>query len=197
MASIDCRAPSGKEDSEICLRCGLHGKKVKNITVRSLVHENLVPEVGGADYTACSTPDCSLVYFSRDTGRHFTKEDVKVRVWFKETEDPIPVCYCQNVTERDILDEILLKGCPPSVSEVQKRTGVGRGGECLTKKVVESKSDCERIIIRVASLRAGISQVGRIVLDDHIKTRVTDCVQKGQGPQALSKLANAIDRLLK
>ncbi|MCL4515829.1 MAG: metal-sensitive transcriptional regulator [Firmicutes bacterium] len=65
------------------------------------------------------------------------------------------------------------------------------------KKMIEEQTDCESILIQVASLRAGLGQVGRIVLDDHLRTCVMDCVNKGEGEKALAKLARALDRLLK
>lgn len=116
-----------------CPNCGVEGQKVKNITVRSMVLDNLIESVGDQDFFFCRTSDCPVVYFENTSGRRFDKQDVKVKVWLKETEDPIPVCYCSEVTEKEILDEILENGCPSSLEEIQKRTGAGRGGNCLTR----------------------------------------------------------------
>jgi hypothetical protein len=38
------------------------------------------------------------------------KADVRVRVGLKETEDPVPVCYCFGFTEKMIFDEVRATG---------------------------------------------------------------------------------------
>lgn len=79
------------------------------------------------------------------------------------------------------------------VSRLNRIEGQVRG----VKKMIERQADCESILMQVASLRAALGQVGRIVLDDHLRTCVTDCVHQGEGEKALAKLARALDRLLK
>ncbi len=46
-----------------------------------------------------------MVYFDR-AGGVIEKSQVRVRVGIKETEDPIPVCYCFGFTQEDIFEEI-------------------------------------------------------------------------------------------
>lgn len=79
------------------------------------------------------------------------------------------------------------------ISRLNRVEGQVRG----VKKMIDEKADCESILMQVASLRAALGQVGRIVLDDHMRTCVADCVNKGEGEKALAKLAGALDRLLK
>ncbi|MCL6479003.1 MAG: hypothetical protein K6T65_11405 [Peptococcaceae bacterium] len=38
-------------------------------------------------YNLCLSGDCDVVYFGRQI---FRKNDVKVRVWYKETDHPVP-----------------------------------------------------------------------------------------------------------
>jgi len=112
-----------------CPVCNTHGKKVRPETVKNIVKEDRLPNVLEG-YTLCLSPDCDVVYFGCQI---FGKNDVKVRVWFKETEHPIPVCYCKNVTEKDIFDHILISGCCKDLKDIQEHTGANTGKECLTK----------------------------------------------------------------
>ncbi|SEF87558.1 BFD-like [2Fe-2S] binding domain-containing protein [Caloramator fervidus] len=41
-----------------------------------------------------------MVYYSDKT--IFTKDSIKVPVWFKKDANPKIICYCSNVTEEDI-----------------------------------------------------------------------------------------------
>jgi DNA-binding FrmR family transcriptional regulator len=65
------------------------------------------------------------------------------------------------------------------------------------KRMIDEQADCDQILMQIASLRAALLQTGRVILDDHIKMCVTQCVQEGQGDEALEKLGHALDRLLK
>lgn len=114
----------------VCPKCGKEGQKVENVTVKSLVDETLAAEVGEENYFLCTTPNCDVVYYNNDAGKTFFKKDVKVRVWFKETEDPIPVCYCANVTEKQIREEIVVKKRAKDLKDIKQYTGAMTGGRC-------------------------------------------------------------------
>lgn len=57
----------------------------------------------------CRSTDCDVVYFHPD-GDCLRKSDVRVRVGMKETEDPVPLCYCFGFTEVMVEDEIRTTG---------------------------------------------------------------------------------------
>ncbi len=91
-----------------CPECGNKGKKVGEITLLQLLTDESIPLIQDVQYYFCQTPRCEVVYFSNDACQRFQKSDIRVRVGVKETEDPIPVCYCFNFTEKMISDEIAL-----------------------------------------------------------------------------------------
>jgi bacterioferritin-associated ferredoxin len=77
--------------------------------------------VTGSQYRFCETTDCPVVYYDGD-GTQFRKDQVRVRVGLKETEDPVPLCYCFGVTERMIHEEVQQTG--RSTAEVRIRAEV-------------------------------------------------------------------------
>ncbi len=92
---------------QLCPLCRHNGKPVSTITVKSLVrNHSQVP--ASTSYSFCSNPGCDAVYFS--DGVMFTRKDVKVRVGIKETEDPVPLCYCFDYTRHDIRQDLATKG---------------------------------------------------------------------------------------
>lgn len=112
-----------------CPICNTPGKKIRPETLENIVKEDILPTVLEG-YHLCLSKYCDVVYF----GHHiFGKNDVRVRVWFKETEHPIPVCYCKNVTEKDIDNHIVVRGCCNDLKGIQKHTGANTGKECLIK----------------------------------------------------------------
>jgi hypothetical protein len=69
-----------------------------------------LPDIVDGQYHFCSTPTCDVVYFNNEHDSQFRKHDLLVRVGLKETDDPIPVCYCFGYTRKMILDEVEQRG---------------------------------------------------------------------------------------
>jgi hypothetical protein len=63
-----------------------------------------------AAHLFCETPDCPVVYFAPDDGSVFHKPDLTVRVGIKETEPPIPLCYCFGFTREMLWSELAHNG---------------------------------------------------------------------------------------
>lgn len=97
-------------------------------TVTSLVTNASVEE---SDYSICLNPDCSTVYFGPES--IFDTNDIAVKVWFKEKSSPVPICYCKDVTDDEIIRHVAVDKCCSSLAEIQKHTGANTGKECLVK----------------------------------------------------------------
>ncbi|HXF05251.1 MAG TPA: hypothetical protein VNM72_07535 [Blastocatellia bacterium] len=109
-----------------CRVCGETGKPVKRRTIEHLLKESSLPRLTDHPYFFCATPTCSVVYFSNEADSYFHKADVKVRVGLKETEDPVPVCYCFNITEKMIHDEIEATGRTTIPDYIRAQVKAGR-----------------------------------------------------------------------
>jgi hypothetical protein len=78
--------------------------------VKALLTANALRRLDGKAYRFCSEPDCEVVYFDREADSIFGKTDLVVRVGQKETDDPIPVCYCFGITLADLRRDIMTAG---------------------------------------------------------------------------------------
>ena len=98
---------SGEADtvSEKCPQCGATGKAVSTLTLKQMVKPEFLSLVDKPGFRFCRTPTCKVVYFHSD-GDRLEKKDVRVRVGLKESEDPVPVCYCFGFTEAMVREEI-------------------------------------------------------------------------------------------
>ena len=110
----DCCAMPADQDtaSPVCRICGRKAKAVQRSTPGHLLKPKAAERLQDAFYRFCATPACDVVYFSNETGQYFHKADMRVRVGLKETEDPIPLCYCFGYTAHDVREEILTTGTP-------------------------------------------------------------------------------------
>jgi hypothetical protein len=116
-------------DTSICKECGNKGKSVKQITLKSLVKEPKYEVIKSFDgFYFCETPNCQVVYFNNEEQVYLHKEDIKVRVGIKETENPIPVCYCFRWTSERIFNQIKQFGYSTAVQEISAKV---KAGECV------------------------------------------------------------------
>lgn len=116
-------------DTSRCPLCNEIGKKVRAETINNLVNEKLLP-AQNEDYYLCPASECEVVYF----GQHiYYKDDVKLKVWFKEQDPTVPVCYCKGITTADIFEHVAVRSCCKNIKDIQLHTGANTGSECLTK----------------------------------------------------------------
>ena len=80
------------------------------MTVKALLTGAALRRLDGKAYRFCPDPSCDVVYFDVDAGSTFQREDLTVRVGRKETEDPIPVCYCFGITAADLRADLVERG---------------------------------------------------------------------------------------
>lgn len=93
-----------------CLKCANASRLVGKKTVLLMLKSELLERAGDGHYYFCANPACRIVYFSETPGTQFYKEDLRVRVGVKETQDPKPLCYCFGFDESDLREEIVAAG---------------------------------------------------------------------------------------
>ncbi len=102
--------PDNGTASPICESCGQKGKSVSRLTPASLLKQDAATELQETACRFCATPTCDVVYYANESGQYFHKADLKVRVGLKETEHPVPICYCFDYTTLDVQEEIAATG---------------------------------------------------------------------------------------
>jgi len=126
---------------------GRRSKRVDTLTVKSLVRK-LPFGIPDTQYYFCDSPDCEVVYFGfHKEAPRFRREDLTVRVGAKETDDPVPVCYCFGVTRTEIWDEI-------------RNTGKSTAAERIAAEVVAGRCTCE---VRNPSGKCCLGDIARTI----------------------------------
>ena len=116
---------------KLCPACGRQGVRVLPVTIATHVdakYWNLISD----GYYFSLTPECPVTYYNNSKRIYFLKDEIKTRFGIKETEPPRPICYCLQVTEEMIADEILNKRCCYSLQDIEAYTKAGTGKWCLT-----------------------------------------------------------------
>ena len=91
-----------------CLSCQGMGRLVPLRTMLLMLKPELFNQVGEDQYRFCASPDCPVVYFSRE--QSFTTADLRLRVGLKEKGGPIPLCYCFGFYEQDVRTQLTTNG---------------------------------------------------------------------------------------
>lgn len=64
------------------------------------------------------------------------------------------------------------------------------------KTMIEDGRDCSEVLIQIAAVRSAINNIGKIILEDHIKHCVVDALETGD-QKVLDDLNEAINKFVK
>jgi DNA-binding FrmR family transcriptional regulator len=76
--------------------------------------------------------------------------------------------------------------------DVIKRLAKIEGHVRGIRRMVEENKGCPEVLLQVAAVRAAIDKVGRIVLEEHMRTCVAQAVKEGKGEKAILELKDAL-----
>lgn len=91
--------------------------------------DNLKDNVGNTTHYLCPKEGCDVVYYNLDTNTTFDVNQVKVPIWYKNDASPKYICYCNQVTEKQIIDAVVNKDAK-SIKDVLKLTGAMKNANC-------------------------------------------------------------------
>ena len=128
----DAEPSSVVRKDNMCPVCKEKGTLVKNLTVKHMVLDELMDQVGDKDYYLCMSEDCDVTYYNTESGFKFNKQQVKVPLWFKKDADPKYACYCSKVTEEQVINAVIKDGAT-NMQEVLKITGAMSNSQCQKK----------------------------------------------------------------
>jgi Zinc binding domain len=150
----DCCSINAKtETAPAAMTCPVSGARSKHVdalTVKSLVRQ-LPFGMPNTEYYFCEAADCDVVYFPFDAkAPMFRRADLLVRVGSKETENPIPVCYCFGFTRKDIQKEITETGHSTVANRISAEVNAGNcacevknpSGKCCLGDVTRVTQEC-------------------------------------------------------
>ena len=117
------------EENNQCPICKGEGIEVKSITVKHLVIDELADQIKDCTYFIFMNEECCVVYFNTDLGIPYSKQQVKVPIWFKKDANPKYICYCNQITEQQIIEAIINNGAG-KLKDIIRITGAMKNGKC-------------------------------------------------------------------
>lgn len=122
--------------------CPINGQPARPVgrkTLESLLKPETKATLTMQPYYFCEAPDCDVVYVSALADHLITKDKLTVRVGLKETEDPVPLCYCFGYDRKAIREDIKAKGITDIPQIITARV---KAGECRCEETNPSGGCC-------------------------------------------------------
>lgn len=116
----------------LCPECKGDTQEVKAITVKHFVVESLVDMIYEDNYRICLNEDCDVIYYDLEEKTIFRKKDIKIPIWYKKDADPKYICYCNQVTEQQIINAVINDGAK-NIKDIIRFTGAMKNGKCEIK----------------------------------------------------------------
>ena len=102
MAETHCSQCEGTSPKKAV--CPVNGKSYPQVAMKTVLHHVTKPwqrNLAEQGYYFCNDPECGVVYFGEDETL-LTVADVRTTVGVKSTSADRPVCYCFDVSQRDL-----------------------------------------------------------------------------------------------
>ncbi len=161
-----CNGPSSevpqlKNGHPPCPWCGAVGRVVADETIEAILKPGLATSLLAVERRFCRTPSCDALYYGAD-GCFIEKAAARVRVGLKESEDPVPLCYCFNFSRADVRREVAQTGGCTIPARITAEVRAGRcacevknpSGACCLGEVNKAVRDAKDALSKVWPRRA-------------------------------------------
>jgi hypothetical protein len=155
----NCTCDDKEVQTNLCPECGSTGKQIPEKAVKANLKKEVRSGLLMEDIYLCPHEDCSTSYYSGDHSKIFHLADLKKPLWYKKNSDPVIACYCNNITENQVVDAVEnfnLTSWQEIVLHYQEKT------LCICKKINPSGECCTEFfysIINNTLLALGKKQV--------------------------------------
>ena len=101
-------AHAKKEAIPVCPKCKKEGKTVNPVTIKSQVlkekKESMTNDMDA--FCFCTSPECDVIYYSKDGHEIFYETDIKSKVTIKNDDPSTPLCYCHKYKKADAMEDM-------------------------------------------------------------------------------------------
>ena len=85
---------------------------------------------------------------------------------------------------------------PAKTKAIVNRMNRAIGHMESVRNMIEDDRDCSEVLIQIAAVRSAITNIGKLILEDHIDHCIVHAVEDGDD-EMLAELKEAIDKFMK
>ena len=89
-----------------CPECGNPGNQIPEKAVKFNLTTETYFQIKDQDIFLCPDENCKISYYSRDNSLKFNLSELKKPLWYKKGSDPVIACYCNNITEEQVVNAV-------------------------------------------------------------------------------------------
>ncbi|NLF80442.1 MAG: (2Fe-2S)-binding protein [Clostridia bacterium] len=105
------------------------GQAVTSATVEHFLNEDNRRRLADGEYYICLSEDCRVAYYCSDPPAIFEQNDINPPIWFKKDAAPKYICYCNKITEQQIMDAVTDQGAK-TLKDIMRLTGAMQNANC-------------------------------------------------------------------
>ena len=110
-----------------CPLCGKKGKAVTQVTIESLVKNDLIKGLQShVGFQFCKERECRIAYYNSETNEKINKEGLTVSVGQKETCPKRLLCYCFNHSAKDLEEDFIKNNESTIFNEIKDQCKAGK-----------------------------------------------------------------------
>ena len=135
----NCTCDDNELITSLCPECGSTGNVIPEKAVKANLKKEHNHSIENKNIFLCPDIECKTSYYSNDNTLKFNISDLKRPLWYKKNADPVIACYCNNITESQVIEAVEnyeLKTWQEIVLHYQEKT------LCLCKKINPTGECC-------------------------------------------------------
>ncbi len=101
---------TGGQLTRFCPKCGSQAHPVSIEVPGNILKPEVLQGYIGETPNLCLNPGCEVSYFDPNTNEVFTNDDCVTGIWFKEQAQNSYICYCEKITEKEIIETVVETG---------------------------------------------------------------------------------------
>lgn len=112
-----------------CPICKGESQSVSFKIVSNFVNDIYVQKIINENYYLCLNSHCEVSYFNKYGSLVLRNKDLKTPIGFKDSANPKYICYCNKVTEEQIVKAVVEQGAR-NIRDIIKITGAMKNSNC-------------------------------------------------------------------
>ena len=124
---------TGGRLTRYCPKCSSQAHPVNSAVLENILKLEVSQTYAGETPYLCLNPSCETCYFDPNTNEVFYNDDCETGIWFKENTKESYICYCEKVTEEEIIKTVVETGLD-DLGSVMLYLRENIGEECAQKQ---------------------------------------------------------------
>lgn len=199
-----CNGGSAEPKSAVssnCVQCDSKGHPVTRVITENILKPEASARYKGQNPHLCTSESCNVSYFDPYTNECFELEDCQVGIWFKQNSPDSYACYCEKITEEEIVRAVVETGLDDLGSVIlYLRESFGENCHTQNPAGISCSTRLREVIQKGIHIREGFQKYSHLTIDskeipyDTIEARYRNYLMSSRAPEEMSAESHGCGR---